>query len=91
MPNLERYFTRLGKSLPLSDDPGDFRPGDFVSWRLAGGQPHIGIVSSRRSEDRLRPLIVHNIGAGAQLEDVLFDWKMIGHFRYFAGPSGTAP
>ncbi|MEZ5520536.1 MAG: DUF1287 domain-containing protein [Dokdonella sp.] len=91
VPNLERYFERSGKSLPLSRDPADFEPGDFVSWRLDGGQPHIGIVSDQRSADGLRPLIVHNIGAGTQLEDVLFEWKMSGHFRYFAGPSGATP
>ena len=91
VPNLERYFERSGKSLPLSRDPADFEAGDFVSWRLDGGQPHIGIVSDQRSTDGLRPLIVHNIGAGTQLEDVLFEWKMSGHFRYFAGPSGATP
>ena len=91
VPYLERYFERSGKSLPLSRDPADFEPGDFVSWRLDGGQPHIGIVSDQRSADGLRPLIVHNIGAGTQLEDVLFEWKMSGHFRYFAGPSGATP
>jgi uncharacterized protein YijF (DUF1287 family) len=91
VPNLERYFERSGKSLPLSPDPADFLAGDFVSWRLDGGQPHIGIVSDQRSADGRRPLIVHNIGAGTQLEDVLFGWKMSGHFRYFAGPSGATP
>jgi uncharacterized protein YijF (DUF1287 family) len=87
VPNLERYFERLGKSLPVSSNAGDFLPGDFVSWRLEGGQPHIGIVSDRRSRDGLRPLIVHNIGAGTQVEDVLFEWKMTARFRYFAGPA----
>ncbi|EPG4984415.1 DUF1287 domain-containing protein, partial [Escherichia coli] len=24
-----------------------------------------------------------NIGAGAQEEDVLFNWRMVGHYRYF--------
>jgi uncharacterized protein YijF (DUF1287 family) len=91
VPNLERYFERSGKSLLLSPDPVDFEAGDFVSWRLDGGQPHIGIVSDRRSADGRRPLIVHNIGAGVQLEDVLFEWKMTGHFRYFAGLSGATP
>lgn len=91
VPNLERYFERSGKSLPLSRDPVDFEAGDFVSWRLDGGQPHIGMVSDRRSADGRRPLIIHNIGAGTQLEDVLFEWKMTGHFRYFAGPSGATP
>lgn len=89
VPNLERYFERIGKAVPISSDPATFLPGDFVSWRLESGQPHIGIVSSWRSADRLRPLIIHNIGSGAQVEDVLFEWKMTGHFRYFAQPAGT--
>ncbi|UMX92865.1 DUF1287 domain-containing protein [Escherichia coli] len=29
------------------------------------------------------PLVIHNIGAGAQEEDVLFSWRMVGHYRYF--------
>ena len=30
-------------------------------------------------------MVVHNIGRGPQMEDVLFAWKIIGHYRYF-GP-----
>ena len=26
--------------------------------------------------------VLHNIGEGPKIEDVLFDWKMIGHYRY---------
>jgi uncharacterized protein len=29
--------------------------------------------------------VVHNIGRGPQMEDVLFNWKITGHYRYF-GP-----
>jgi uncharacterized protein YijF (DUF1287 family) len=91
VPNLEHFFRRHGKALPIRRDATGFLPGDLASWRLDGGQPHIGVVSAERSADGQRPLIVHNIGAGAQLEDVLFEWKMTGHFRYFAGPAATAP
>lgn len=90
VPNLERFFQRAGKSLPVSTDPEDFMPGDFVSWRLDGGQPHIGIVSGTLAADGRRPLIIHNIGNGVQVEDVLLDWKMTGHFRYFARPASAA-
>jgi hypothetical protein len=90
VPNLERYLQRHGKSLPTSDDPARFRAGDFVSWRLETGQPHIGIVSNSRSADGRRYLIIHNIGNGVEVEDVLFEWKMTGHFRYFAGPASAA-
>jgi len=30
-----------------------------------------------------RLLIVHNIGAGTRIEDVLLDWTIKGHYRYF--------
>jgi uncharacterized protein len=90
VPNLERYFQRHGKSLPISEDPAQFQPGDFVSWRLDAGQPHIGIVSDALSADGRRYLIIHNIGNGVEVEDALFEWKMTGHFRYFAGPASAA-
>lgn len=35
------------------------------------------------SENRNAYLVVHNIGAGARVEDVLFSWKITGHYRYF--------
>lgn len=44
--------------------------------------PHIGIISSRRSADGARPLIVHNIGLGPRLEDRLFEFPITGHYRY---------
>ena len=82
VPNLETYLTRQGASLPLSRQPSNFKPGDIVSWRLAGnGVPHIGIVSDRKSIIGT-PLIIHNVGAGPQEEDVLFLYKMKGHFRF---------
>lgn len=31
-------------------------------------------------------MIVHNIGEGPKIEDVLFNWKITGHFRYY-GPT----
>jgi uncharacterized protein YijF (DUF1287 family) len=49
---------------------------------LPGNLPHIGIVSDRRSLRTGWPLIVHNIGAGPRLEDMLFDYPVTGHYRY---------
>jgi uncharacterized protein len=48
--------------------------------------PHIGIIVGRKSPQTGRYLVVHNIGSGPQMEDVLFSWKITGHYRYF-GPS----
>jgi hypothetical protein len=68
-------------------DASRYQPGDIVSWRLDNRLPHIGIVSDKRSADGARPLIVHNIGAGPKLEDVLFAYPLVGHFRYQPEPS----
>ena len=82
VPNLETFFTRAGASLPLNADPTLYLPGDVVSWRLPGNLPHIGVVSTKISPFTRQPLLVHNIGAGSQIEDVLFAWPQRGWFRY---------
>jgi uncharacterized protein YijF (DUF1287 family) len=82
VPNLMTFFTRHGTVLTISQDPKDYQPGEIVCWRLGGGQTHIGIVSRQKSDDGKRYLIIHNIGAGQVLEDCLFNYKIIGHYRY---------
>lgn len=82
VPNLQTFLKRAGAALPASRDGADYRPGDIVSQMLPGNLPHIGIVADDRSADGARPLLVHNIGAGARLEDVLFAYPLTGHYRY---------
>lgn len=82
VPNLQVFFNRYGTSLPVSNSPGDYRPGDLVTWMLPGNLPHIGIVIDEKSRDGKRPLIVHNIGAGPEINDMLFDYPITGHYRY---------
>ena len=86
VPNLQTFFTRNGVTLPVSRRAADYAPGDLVTWLVAGSLPHIGIVVDRRSADGQRPLVVHNIGRGPQLEDMLFDYPITGHYRYPARP-----
>ena len=83
VPNLATWFTRQGYALAVSEDAASYQPGDIVTWVLDGGQPHIGIVSDRRSEDGARPLVIHNIGWGAREDDALFEYRITGHFRAF--------
>lgn len=83
VPNLMTWFRREGKEVPTTTDAGSYLPGDVVAWDLGGGVTHIGLVTAERGAGSDRFLIVHNIGAGAQLEDVLFAWEIIGHYRYF--------
>jgi uncharacterized protein YijF (DUF1287 family) len=80
VPNLQTLFARVGAEVPLEDGPAPFLPGDIVTWKLPGNLDHIGIVSDRRSGDGT-PLILHNIGRGAQEEDILFAYPITGHYR----------
>lgn len=81
--NLMTYFQRQGKSLSITDSRADYLPGDVVAWQLSEGVEHIGIVINLLSDADKHYLIVHNIGAGARVEDALMSWKIIGHYRYF--------
>ena len=82
VPNLQTYLRRRGAQLPVSRDAGDYSPGDLVTWTLPGNLPHIGLVTDQRSQDSGRWLIAHNIGRGPELEDMLFDYPISGHYRY---------
>ena len=82
VPNLMVFFSRHGTVKPITDNSGDYLPGDIVCWNLGGGTTHIGLVINRKSTDGRRYLIVHNIGGGQVLADCLFDYKIIGHYSY---------
>lgn len=81
VPNLQVYFKRRGVSLPVSDTADDYLPGDLVTWMLPGNLPHIGIVTAQMNGDATRPLIVHNIGWGTRINDILFKYDITGHYR----------
>lgn len=82
VPNLQTFFTRQGKKLAVTQNPQDYSAGDLVTWMLPGNLPHIGIVTDKISKISGNPLIVHNIGAGPHLNDMLFSYKITGHYRY---------
>lgn len=82
VPNLMTFFARHGEVKPITYNAKDYSPGDIVCWNLGGSVTHIGIVSNKLSRDKKRYLVIHNIGAGQVIEDVLFDYKIIGHYRY---------
>ena len=86
VPNLMVFFQRKGESLPMTSRAEDYAPGDLVTWDLGRGVPHIGIVVDQKSRSSGRYQIVHNIGEGPKMEDVLFNWKITGHYRYY-GPT----
>jgi uncharacterized protein YijF (DUF1287 family) len=84
VPNLMVFFQRKGEALPITNRGADYSPGDLVTYDLGGNVPHIGIVVDRRGGSG-RYMIVHNIGQGPKMEDVLFNWRVTGHYRYY-GP-----
>lgn len=75
------YFKRKGYTKPITKKSNDYLPGDIVVWNLGGAITYIGIVVNRKSKDNKRNLIVHNIGLDQVLEDCLFSFKIIGHYR----------
>ena len=82
VPNLITFFSRHGIVKQISQIAEDYQPGEIICWNLGGGITHIGIVSEKKSPDKQRHLIIHNIGAGQVLEDCLFRYKIIGHYRF---------
>ncbi len=83
--NLEMFFARHGESLPTSNDPEDYLPGDIVAWNVmgdyGGSMPHIGIVTNARAENG-EPLVAHHMGGTPSHDAALFAWPMTGHYRY---------
>lgn len=82
VPNLITFFKRKGATVPITNNPDDYQPGDIVCWLLPRGLKHIGMLVKQQSVDHKRYLIVHNIGNGQVIEDCLFSYRIIGHFRY---------
>jgi uncharacterized protein YijF (DUF1287 family) len=82
VPNLAVFFSTFGKQKSIEINPALYVPGDIVTWILPGNLTHIGIVVNKKSADGKRFLIVHNIGAGQVLEDVLFKYTITGHYQY---------
>lgn len=88
VPNLQTFFHRRGWSVAIAKSAAAYRPGDIVTWDLSNGLAHIGVVSDRQSAAGT-PLVIHNIGRGAQEEDVLFSWEITGHYRPTLRTSNT--
>ena len=81
VPNLETFFIRKGEKLSITQNPDDYKTGEIITWMLNGKLPHIGIITHKKSPDG-NPMIVHNVGGGQVLEDCLFSYEIVGHFKY---------
>lgn len=81
VPNLERFWQRAGAHVALPDSLQGWQPGDLFSSLVGTRLPHTGIVSDRLSP-RGVPLVIHNIGRGAQEEELSAAGRMIGRYRW---------
>ena len=82
VPNLQVFFERQGQTLSITNKAKDYSAGDIVTWSVSGNLPHIGLVTDRISPKTGNPLIAHNIGLGPKLDDMLFSYKITGHYRF---------
>lgn len=80
VPNLQTYFKRKGWSLAVTKTAADYLPGDIVTCTVPPNLPHVMIVSDKKGADQT-PLVLHNIGLGAQEEECLFTYPLTGHYR----------
>ena len=80
---LKRYFALHGETAPISEFAEDYQPGDIVTYFRPWNRStttHIAVVSHVIAPSG-RPMIVHNRGWGAQLEDALLVDRITGHYR----------
>jgi uncharacterized protein len=86
--NLVTFFNHSGAAVPVTTNDADYAAGDIVMWKV-GGLDHTGLMADTKAAGTDRLLVVHNIGNGTQMEDILFQYPIVGHFRYL-GPSTAA-
>jgi uncharacterized protein len=83
VPNIVTYLKRKGKAIEITDNGDDYQPGDIVTWNLGDMVDHIGLVSDIVAKSGAHYKMIHNIGRGTELEDMLFSYEITAHFRYF--------
>lgn len=81
LPNLQVFFARHGKSLPVTRKVDDYKPGDIITCRTQENKSHIAIVVPSPTGGA-RPWIVHNMGWGPCIEDRLLEFTLTGRYRY---------
>ncbi len=82
VPNLQTFFKRHGETLKISNNISDYATGDIITWMLPGNLPHIGMLVDKINVETGNPMIVHNIGLGPVVEDMIFAYKITGHYRF---------
>jgi uncharacterized protein YijF (DUF1287 family) len=80
VPNLRVWLARKGAALPVPPDGPGWRPGDIFTSGIGNRDAHIGLISDHAGP--AGPLIIHNIGRGAQEEDALRALPITGRYRW---------
>jgi len=75
VPNIMKYFERMGYSKPTTYNLNDYKPGDIITWMLSPGTTHIGIYLENGD-------VYHNMGPQARIDrNFLFEHQIIGHYN----------
>jgi uncharacterized protein len=84
VPNLRRFFSNKGTTLSTGNDPSYYKPGDIVVWALANSADmHTGIIVPGPIGSGQTPWVVHHpAGGGVKWEDAIFQYQILGHFRF---------
>ena len=82
LPTSSASSSARASVLTPSREPADYQPGDIVVWSLANAEKHIGIVVPGPGKRANEAWVVHHKDTVVKWEDVLFDYKIDGHFRF---------
>ena len=86
VPNLKQFFSSKGETIENSRDASTYRTGDIVVWALLNAdkaETHIGIVVPGPEGKGSTPWVVHHPpGGSVKWENALFDYQVLGHYRY---------
>lgn len=75
VPNIMKYFERIGYNKSITYNINDYKPGDIITWELKPGTTHIGICLENGD-------VYHNMGPQARIDrNFLFEYKIIGHYN----------
>ncbi len=82
--NLQRFFSRKGQTLSTGSDPREYKPGDVVVWALSNAADmHVGIIVPGPAGTGDAPWVVHHpAGGGVKWEEAIFQYQILGHFRF---------
>ena len=82
--NVQKFFSRKGQTLSIGSDASNYKPGDIVVWALKNAADmHVGIIVPGPPGSGDMPWVVHHpAGGSVKWEEAVFQYQILGHFRY---------